>query len=275
MKTRLITAAIAVAVFLPFLFYSGTFATVVLACVLSVLAEYEMLNCIGILKKATVSVPAFIVAFLLPFGVRFFENGEKFVEYAFFLLFAFVFYVMLSAIAKTITLEESAIAGIWTIYISFAFSSLVLLRDLNHGEYLYVLVFLIPWISDAFAYFIGVKFGRHKLAPEISPKKSVEGSVAGIVFGTLAPICYGFGVEQLYGAEPSYLALFILGLIISVVSQCGDLAASLVKRRFGIKDYGTIFPGHGGIIDRFDSVLPTAPFMYILCSGFSFFTLFN
>ena len=275
MKTRLITAAIAIAVFLPFLFWSDTFATVIMACVLSLVAEYEMLNCIGILKKATVSVPAFIVAFLLPFGVRFFESGEKFVEYAFFLLFAFLFYVMLAAIVKTITLEESAIAGIWTIYISFAFSSLILLRDLNNGAFLYILVFLIPWMSDAFAYFIGVKFGKHKLAPEVSPKKSVEGSIAGIVFGTLAAVGYGFGVEKTYGVEPSYLALLVLGLIVSIFSQCGDLAASLVKRRFGIKDYGSIFPGHGGVIDRFDSVMPAAPFMYILCSGFSFFTLFN
>ena len=275
MKTRLITAAIAIAVFLPFLFWSDTFATVIMACVLSLVAEYEMLNCIGILKKATVSVPAFIVAFLLPFGVRFFESGEKFVEYAFFLLFAFLFYVMLAAIVKTITLEESTIAGIWTIYISFAFSSLILLRDLNNGAFLYILVFLIPWMSDAFACFIGVKFGKHKLAPEVSPKKSVEGSIAGIVFGTLAAVGYGFGVEKIYGVEPSYLALLVLGLIVSIFSQCGDLAASLVKRRFGIKDYGSIFPGHGGVIDRFDSVMPAAPFMYILCSGFSFFTLFN
>jgi len=135
--------------------------------------------------------------------------------------------------------------------------------------------FVVPLAGDTLAYFIGSRFGKRKLIPAVSPNKSVEGAVGGVVFGTLALVLYGFGVGIVSDASPRYISLAITGIIITIISQIGDLVASAVKRHYGIKDYGKVFPGHGGVMDRFDSVIATAAFLNILCSTSSFFILFN
>ncbi|MGN1346122.1 MAG: phosphatidate cytidylyltransferase, partial [Eubacteriales bacterium] len=160
------------------------------------------------------------------------------------------------------TLAASAFTGVF--YVAISFASIVLLRGV--GKYLYLLVFIGPWVSDTFAYLCGRMFGRHKLIPEVSPKKTVEGSIGGIVFASLSYAVYAWVIVRWFDptASPNYPVMLLAGAVASVVSQIGDLSASVVKRRFGIKDYGWIFPGHGGVMDRFDSVLLTAPVMYLL-----------
>ena len=115
-----------------------------------------------------------------------------------------------------------------------------------------------------FAYLVGSAIGKHKLIPEISPKKTVEGAIGGIVFTALACLLYGFILEKFFALSVNYLFLAVIGVILSVVSQLGDLFASMIKREYGVKDYGNIFPGHGGIMDRFDSVLATSTILLIL-----------
>ena len=114
------------------------------------------------------------------------------------------------------------------------------------------------------AYFGGCLLGKHKLIPEVSPKKTVEGAVCGTIGAALIALLYGWIVSLLSDLEPSYLLLFISGILVSVLAQCGDLIMSLVKREHGIKDYGRLFPGHGGVLDRFDSVLISAPALYFI-----------
>ena len=121
-----------------------------------------------------------------------------------------------------------------------------------------ILVFISSWVCDTCAYFTGKTFGRHKLAPVLSPKKSIEGSVGGVLGSALVGVLYGY----LFGFMPGYMAL--LCGIAGAISQFGDLFASAIKREHGIKDYGNLIPGHGGIMDRFDSVIITAPIIYIL-----------
>ena len=132
--------------------------------------------------------------------------------------------------------------------------------------------FIGAWVSDTFAYFTGRLLGRHKLAPAISPKKTVEGSIGGIVFAVAVFAAYGLILAS-RGFSPNYLALCLAGLFVSILSQIGDLALSLIKREYGVKDYGKLFPGHGGVLDRFDSVIATAPIILIL-SLFEGFALF-
>ncbi|MBQ8334279.1 MAG: CDP-archaeol synthase, partial [Clostridia bacterium] len=160
------------------------------------------------------------------------------------------------------TITSSAFRGV--LYVSLSFTCMTLLRE--EGEYLYLLTFIGPWVSDSFAYFTGRFFGRHKLIPEVSPKKTVEGSIGGIVFAALSFVIYGIIIQKFFAPEIelNFLMLALSGAIVSVISQIGDLAASVIKRRFEVKDYGWIFPGHGGVIDRFDSVILTAPVLYIL-----------
>ena len=148
--------------------------------------------------------------------------------------------------------------------VSLIFSSIVMLRDAEDGQYLYLLVFLAAWITDSFAYFSGRLFGRHKLIPAVSPKKTVEGAIGGVVFCVIACLGFGLFTAIVWDAEPNYLGLGISGVILSVCAQIGDLIASLIKREHGIKDYGKLFPGHGGVMDRFDSVAAVAVVLLLI-----------
>ena len=126
-------------------------------------------------------------------------------------------------------------------------------------------IFISSWISDTCAYCVGMLFGKHKLAPILSPKKSIEGSLGGIIGSAIVGALFGyFIVEQVITEQQVTWVFALIGGIGSIVSQIGDLAASAIKRNYDIKDYGKLIPGHGGIMDRFDSVLVTAPMIYFL-----------
>ncbi len=147
-------------------------------------------------------------------------------------------------------------------FISFAYRA----RVMPYGKYLLCLIFFSAWISDSCAYFAGRAFGRHKLAPVLSPKKTVEGSIGGIAGSSVSCLIAAVVLRALHPTE-QYLAVFaLIGAVGSVISQIGDLAASAIKRTRGIKDYGSIIPGHGGMMDRFDSGIFTAPVVYLLAS---------
>ena len=153
-------------------------------------------------------------------------------------------------------------------YIVVSFTALSMLRYTDHGGAIFVLVFVAAWVCDTAAYFVGFLFGKHKLIPAVSPKKTVEGSIGGIVFATLAFVLYGFIIESFTDLEANYLALALSGLVLSVVSQVGDLIASLIKREHGVKDYSNLMPGHGGIMDRFDSILAVSTPLMFICLVF-------
>ena len=151
------------------------------------------------------------------------------------------------------------------VYAPVMFSFIYLTRGLEYGRYFVWMIFISSWISDTFAYIFGMLFGRHSLAPVLSPKKSVEGSVAGIIGSALCGGLFGyFLVEPLIHDQQVTWVFALIGGIGSSISQIGDLAASAIKRNYEIKDYGKLIPGHGGIMDRFDSVIVTAPMIYFL-----------
>ncbi|MDD6800526.1 MAG: phosphatidate cytidylyltransferase [Firmicutes bacterium] len=276
MKKRIITAICATIFILPFLWFSGTFMLVILACLLSLIAEYEILGCIGVRKKYVVAVPSYVISILLPVGVRALDNSDLYFRYVFFVIFTYIFYLLTAAVFSWhgLTIDEAVTCAVFTVYITFAISSIILLRDLKHGVYIYLLSLVVPWINDSFAYFFGCAFGRHKLIPEVSPKKTVEGAVAGVLFGCLSMVIYGFVIGKIFDVTPRFIPTIIVGIVVSVLSQCGDLVFSKIKRRYNIKDFGIILPGHGGVLDRIDSVIAVAPFLYIICSLSEFFELF-
>lgn len=150
------------------------------------------------------------------------------------------------------------------IYAPVMLSFVFLTRQLEHGIYLVWMIFISSWISDTFAYLTGVMIGRHKLAPVLSPKKSVEGAVGGVIGAALAGALFGVYIGGVLNIDHIAVVLAVVGGVGSVISQVGDLAASAVKRNHDIKDYGKLIPGHGGIMDRFDSVIFTAPVTYFL-----------
>lgn len=151
-------------------------------------------------------------------------------------------------------------------YVLFLLSHIYLVREYTHGKLLVWLAFIAAFGCDTGAYFTGVFFGKHKLCPALSPKKTIEGSVGGILTATIASLLYGFWIDKYYPLEGANLLLLcgLTGFFGSFLAQIGDLAASTIKRQTGIKDYGRLLPGHGGVLDRFDSVLLTAPVLYYI-----------
>ena len=150
------------------------------------------------------------------------------------------------------------------IYVGVMLSFVYLTRMGDHGLKLVWLIFIASWICDTCAYLSGMALGRHKLTPVLSPKKSVEGAIGGVIGAALVGLIYGIIIEL--GAA-AWVPAVICG-VGAVISQFGDLTASAIKRHHDIKDYGTLIPGHGGILDRFDSVIITAPIVYILSQVF-------
>ena len=152
-------------------------------------------------------------------------------------------------------------------YAPVMFSFLYLTRQLEYGVYFVWMIFISSWISDTCAYCVGVLIGKHKLAPILSPKKSIEGALGGILGSVIVGAIFGYFIVERVVTEQQVTWIFaLIGGAGSIVSQIGDLAASAIKRNYEIKDYGKLIPGHGGIMDRFDSIIVTAPMIYFLFS---------
>ena len=279
MRTRAITAIVAFIILLPVLYFSGTFVLPVAMAILAMVGSGEMLHCVGTLKRYTFSVPSIIVAASLPLIMYFADTwiytrlDTAMLLIAIYILIAFAVTVIEH---KHIKIEDMALSMIMVLYIGFGFSSIVLIRDTRggfaDGKYLYMLVFIGAWLTDIFAYFCGRAFGKHKLIPEVSPKKTVEGSIGGIVFCILGTMLYGFVYSLIFKSEVDYILLAVCGAVSSVFSQIGDLIMSMVKRKYNIKDYGKVFPGHGGVLDRFDSILAVSIALLVTLSVFQAFT---
>ena len=163
-------------------------------------------------------------------------------------------------------MTHAVFAVVMSLWAALAISCILYLRSRPHGLFLTVWLLLVPWMSDTGAYFTGMACGKHKLCPNISPKKTVEGLIGGLLTSVI--ICAAaFFVYQHYYAPQLHIDLLAVGaitLVGAVLSVFGDLVASLIKRQAEIKDFGSIMPGHGGVMDRFDSLLMTAPFVYVM-----------
>lgn len=275
MKTRIITGVVAAALVLPFLIFSDTVMMLILAVLLTVLGLGEMLHCIGVLRYLTVSIPTLAFGVTMAVTTRMIALDQWILLYFILTFFLAVWLMMVSTFSHgKIEITNIGMTIMTTFYITIGFSSLVLLRDRKHGLFLFLIPLLAAWGSDIFAYFSGRLFGRHKLIPDVSPNKTVEGAIGGVVCGTLLLIAYAAIVGHLTAAQPDYIAVSIAGVLMTVISQCGDLIASLIKRHYAVKDYGRILPGHGGIMDRFDSVIAVSSLLFILYTISPFFTIF-
>ena len=203
-----------------------------------------------------------------PILVRIIGSMEKYYIALACIVFFEIIYLMAAMVFSkgAIGPEKISISAFMTFYVVLGFSSIVMLHDyFSAGRYVYLLIFIGAWITDIFAYFCGRLFGKHKLIPEVSPKKTVEGSIGGTLFSGIAFVLFGVIAEGLgIFIEQGHLTLFIFGIIAAIVAQIGDLCMSALKRRFGIKDFGKVFPGHGGMLDRFDSIIAVAIVLLIL-----------
>ena len=230
------------------------------------MACFEMLGCIKLKKTLGISIPSLVLALFVPLCVRTLDVVVSLSELILLVFVVFLFILLGIAVFShgKYKVQDVSTAFVLIFYIIFGFSSILAIRGNDNGQYLFLLIFISAWISDTGAYFTGVLFGKHKLIPDVSPKKTVEGAIGGLVFCVAAFILFGVIMQNLYDLTPNYIILGCLGLVMSVVSMCGDLVASLVKRQYDLKDYSKLIPGHGGIMDRFDSIIATASVLYVL-----------
>ena len=278
MLKRTITGLIIVLLIIPVCIFWNTWILPVFVAALSLLGVYEILDCIGMRSVWIVSVPAALLAAVAPIGARLFSTTYLFISLYALVMFTYLVLILSAAVFSrgSIDVEKIGMSYASVFYIVTAFTAMILLCERRFGNYVLLMTIFGPWITDVFAYLTGRLFGRHKLIPEISPKKTIEGSIGGIVFCTLAAVLFGFVLSKTADdiTAVGYLPLAIAGFIISILSQIGDLILSAVKRRYGIKDFGWILPGHGGILDRFDSVIGVVPVMLILFEFPEFFHFF-
>ncbi|MBQ7066302.1 MAG: phosphatidate cytidylyltransferase [Lachnospiraceae bacterium] len=198
------------------------------------------------------------------YGVRFFSATETYVMLTIALTLIGLMSVYVFAFPKYHANQVMATAFSF-LYGPIMLSYIYLTRNLEDGIYLVWLIFISSWICDTCAYLVGSAIGKHKMAPVLSPKKSVEGAIGGVAGAVLVGVLYGYVMVHFNLLELNNI--WMIGVITgigAVISQIGDLAASAIKRNFNIKDYGKLIPGHGGIMDRFDSVMFTAPMIYYL-----------
>ena len=264
MLTRILTACVLIPLLVLILIFSWTLAYPVAWAILAGIAIFEIFRVFGRTKDFWLSIPAYLLAVGLPFGFYFTLIGAKILLAA---ILVFLLWVISVTVFRrgTFAFAEAASVLTATVYISVGFAALSAIRyGVDRGAYLCLLAFIGPFTTDTFAYFTGRFFGRHKLIPEVSPKKTVEGSIGGTVFCIIGYVVFGLVMQFGYGFTVNYWMLGIAGLLVAVISQIGDLIASLIKREHGIKDYGKIFPGHGGVMDRFDSVLTTSVTLWLL-----------
>lgn len=270
MKQRVITTAWMLALFIPILFMGKIFL-VILTSVLAYIGTFELIRLFGTknedLNRYRYTMPIFsaIVPFLTYFEIVY--GLTLLVPYI-----VIIFLVLTSIpVLKHERLAQNSVYLFFAIlYGGIAFGLAISNRYLDDGLKKFIYILLSVTMTDMFAYFIGIKWGRHRLAPTISPKKSIEGSIGGTVLGTTIASLYVFLFDvtlfpDVQGALEVILVI-VSTILLTIIVQIGDLVASKIKRAYDVKDYGNIFPGHGGVMDRFDSLIFAGLTFYVVHS---------
>lgn len=270
MKTRLITSFVGAAVFFLVLLTPPIVFQLAVVIVTGI-ATYEIFSVTGVAKKLPLAFSgAFGIAFCALLGCM--HLNDKLITYDVCLLCLSVYIGFMFALMvfdhKNVKLADASIAFFVSTFVAVLFSYLIPLREEAMGIYIILSLFVGTWCADSGAYFIGVRFGKHKMAPVLSPKKSWEGFFGGILGSIVGMLIYVAVLTFVLHIECNVLALLLVGVGCAVLGPVSDIATSAIKREYGVKDYGTLFPGHGGILDRFDSVLLTTPFVYFVSQVF-------
>ena len=267
MKTRIITALLAVPLLVLLLLFGSTGLISFAVAVVSFMGVYEFYNAVGLKGKPALCILGYLGAVLVIVCKVYFPNLFSIV----FSLWFLVLFAVFLKLHKDIKTTDAALTIFSLAYIPYLLSYIMLVHKLEYGKFLIWFVVVGAFVTDSLAYFTGVFFGKHKLCPEISPKKTIEGAVGGLGGTAVVFVLMGYFYNSLANAGFNLIKLFIAGLITAAISQTGDLAASVIKREYKIKDYGNLLPGHGGILDRCDSLIFVAPVIYFI---FKFVNLF-
>ena len=277
MKTRVITAIVGIIVLIGVMFTFNTLIFNLVIAAITLIAVHEIYSALGFEKKDWL-----MYAVLVPYTLLVMTSNYQVMRR---LVMPMSFYAIYLVVRNgTISYQKASGLLMFSGIVIFCFYSFIRLKELLPVEqYGYDAVFFIllilcfAWGGDTCAYFAGRAFGKHKLCPVVSPKKTVEGAIGGVlgtmVFGVIITLVYSVAANRMEAFTRTnigvsmYVIIALLGCVAAVLGIYGDLFASVVKRQCGIKDYGTIFPGHGGILDRFDSVMFIAPFVTMVITA--------
>ena len=262
MKKRILSAVVLVPVLLVVLYALPKIVAVILVSLLSAIAAYELLNNTGFVKHSRLLIYSMVFAALVPVWGHYGMSGA-FATLGIVVFVGLLFMEMMLSQMK-LRFEKFAFCIVAGLLIPYLLGSITRILSPEGGRYVVLIPFVVAFLSDSGAYFIGCRFGKHKLAPVISPKKSVEGMVGGVVTAILGMLLYCLILQLVFKCRVNYGFAFVYGIVGSFAGVFGDLCFSVIKRQTGIKDYGNLIPGHGGVLDRFDSVLIVGPLMEAL-----------
>lgn len=268
LKQRVLTAAIGLPLIVLLLF-CPTPVVIGMVMAAALIGMHEFYGAVGLAQYKLLCGMGYLATVLIPLGAYFSLDTALALVYIYIVL---LFVMMLGAHRK-LTFQHLALLVMALIYIPYFLSHIIYIRRLELGNIYIWLVFLGAFMTDSCAYFTGKAIGGRKLCPNISPKKTVAGAIGGVIgcglsfilFGVIVNLCFP---SALGGSRLNLWLLFLLGLIAAVVSEIGDLVASIIKRQYNIKDFGTLLPGHGGILDRCDSIILVAPTIFLFLMKF-------
>ena len=262
MKTRILAAAFLVPALLLVMLVLPKEAAAVIVGILQSVASYELLYRTRLVTKPKLVIYSCLMAFSIAIWSFYGAIHAYFVlmMLAYFLL---MFGEMMRDHVK-MRFETLSMCFVGGLVVPYLMSSVVRILAMNTGRYVILIPFFVACFCDAGAYFIGIKFGRHKLAPVVSPNKTIEGALGGIVFGIVSMLLYTVILDWPLKFDVNYGAAILYGVLGCLAGELGDLCFSVIKRQTGIKDYGNLIPGHGGVLDRFDSILAVAPLIEAL-----------
>lgn len=246
LNSRYIGAAM-IAPFILFIFLGGIYLKG-FTIILSIAGLYEFYKAVR--EKNFNPIP--MVGYLLLALFYLLENNFEYIMYI--IVLATVFLLIIPVVNLKYTFIDVAITLIGFLYVGMLFSFIPLVNDKPSGQFLVWLIFIGSWVCDTAAYYSGKYLGKRKLCPEVSPKKTIAGSIGGLLGSALGCGIFGIIVSS-YVSEVQVIHFFLIGTLCGIMGQFGDLVASSIKRYVGIKDYSNLIPGHGGILDRFDSIL--------------------
>ncbi|MDF2686230.1 MAG: Phosphatidate cytidylyltransferase [Clostridia bacterium] len=273
MRERIISASVIVVIILVFIFLSGApFVLNIAVALLGAGALCEVLIVTKYVESKSLMFISLIFAFLIPFIPDFSRLTFTLGIFA----FTMILFITLLSAYEIFNIEHLSVVFLMSIIIPYFYATLIYARRMDAGFYNLLYIFLCAWSTDTGGYIFGKMFGRHKLTPTISPKKTVEGAIGGVAASVISTLCLSYIIDVFdNNIIVNYSVIILYSLTGGIIAILGDLTASVIKRNFGVKDFGRLIPGHGGIMDRFDSVLFVAPMIYLSLNLYPAFMLIN
>lgn len=262
MKVRIITAAVAIPLLLLLVLAAPAIVPTIVYALMMAIAAYELLGRTGLIRNSRLVIYSCVMAAAICFW-SYLGSSRAWAMLGMLVFCILLFSEMMRNHVK-VRFEHIGLCFFGGVIMPYLLTALIRILVMQIGQEVIVIPFLIAFLSDGGAYFVGLKFGRHKLSPVVSPNKTIEGMLGGMAAATVGMLLYALIMQFGMRFQVNYGLAILYGLAGSLAGTAGDLCFSVIKRQTGIKDYGFLFPGHGGVLDRFDSMMTVAPLVEAL-----------